>query len=147
MSALAGTIEYQKLQETIVSLNHSVMQLAHLLMWWDPLSFVEKRMGTSRLALYSGAFPRRRRGRRKQFDAQHFRQSLKLVNQWGQFTAVTWQANHKLLYVESPLNSVQWSSADGIRRLTGSFPLFLELCGDNYAECPSPHPPRAHVRA
>ena len=57
VSALTGTIEYQKLQETIVSLNNSVMQLTHLLMWWDSLSFVEKRMGTSRLVLYSGAFP------------------------------------------------------------------------------------------
>jgi len=44
VSALTGTMEYQKLQETIVSLNNSVMQLTHLLMWWDSLSFVEKRM-------------------------------------------------------------------------------------------------------
>ena len=47
VSALTGTIEYQKLQETIVSLNNSVMQISHLLMWWDSLSFVEKRMGAA----------------------------------------------------------------------------------------------------
>lgn len=59
VSALTGMIEYQKLQETIVSLNNSVMQLTHLLMWWDSLSFVEKRMGTNRPVAVGGVLPLR----------------------------------------------------------------------------------------
>eukprot|EP01043_Picozoa_sp_COSAG02_P051480 COSAG02_NODE_5422_length_4345_cov_3.380593_3_plen_264_part_00 len=57
VSALTGMIEYQKLQETIVSLNNSVMQLTHLLMWWDSLSFVEKRMGMTRPVTVGGVPP------------------------------------------------------------------------------------------
>ena len=34
VSLLMGIIEYQKLEQTIVCLNASSMQLSHLLLWW-----------------------------------------------------------------------------------------------------------------
>ena len=45
VSLLTGVLEYQKLEATIICLNNSSIILAHTLMWWDSLSFVEKRMG------------------------------------------------------------------------------------------------------
>lgn len=34
VSMLMGIIEYQKLEQTIICLNASSMQLSHLLLWW-----------------------------------------------------------------------------------------------------------------
>ena len=45
VSLLTGVLEYQKLETTIICLNNSSTILAHTLIWWDSLSFVEKRMG------------------------------------------------------------------------------------------------------
>ena len=41
-------LEYQKLEATIVALNAASVNLHHLLLWWDSLTFVEKRMGKHR---------------------------------------------------------------------------------------------------
>ena len=81
VSLLTGIIEYQKvgsraicvrgfcfpelaelsfacgcaaqLEATIVSLNASSVSLSHLLLWWDCLTFVEKRMGRHKNMLVS----------------------------------------------------------------------------------------------
>eukprot|EP01043_Picozoa_sp_COSAG02_P034284 COSAG02_NODE_2389_length_8985_cov_3.175676_3_plen_826_part_00 len=44
VSMLAAVLEYQKLEATIVTLNNSSRSLAHMMLWWDSLSFVERRM-------------------------------------------------------------------------------------------------------
>jgi hypothetical protein len=41
---LGSIVEYQRLEDTIVCLNHTTKTLQHLLGWWDSLSFVERRM-------------------------------------------------------------------------------------------------------
>ena len=44
VSMLTAILEYQKLESTIVNLNNSSRSLAHMMLWWDSLSFVERRM-------------------------------------------------------------------------------------------------------
>jgi hypothetical protein len=44
VSLLTAVLEYQKLEATIVNLNNSLRGLTQLLMWWNSLSFVERRM-------------------------------------------------------------------------------------------------------
>ena len=48
VSLFTGMLEYQKLEATIVALNAASVNLHHLLLWWDSLTFVEKRMGKHR---------------------------------------------------------------------------------------------------
>eukprot|EP01052_Picozoa_sp_SAG31_P023047 SAG31_NODE_1868_length_7028_cov_4.100303_3_plen_505_part_00 len=44
VSMLTGIIQYQTLESTIISLNIGATTLTHLLLWWDSLSFIERRM-------------------------------------------------------------------------------------------------------
>jgi hypothetical protein len=44
VSLLTGIMEYQKLEATVINLNNASRTLAHMMMWWDSLSFVERRM-------------------------------------------------------------------------------------------------------
>ena len=48
VSLLTGMLEYQKLEATIVALNVASVNLHNQLLWWDSLTFVEKRMGKHR---------------------------------------------------------------------------------------------------
>lgn len=51
VSLLTGMLEYQKLETTIVALNVASVNLHNQLLWWDSLTFVEKRMGKHRDSL------------------------------------------------------------------------------------------------
>ncbi len=44
VSMLTAILEYQKLEATIVTLNNAARTLSHMMLWWDSLSFVERRM-------------------------------------------------------------------------------------------------------
>jgi hypothetical protein len=43
LGAIAALLEYQRVEPTIVALNTSIRDLERVLIWWDSLSFVEKR--------------------------------------------------------------------------------------------------------
>jgi hypothetical protein len=47
IGVVAMVLEHQRLEQTVVLCNRGVKQISHLLIWWDSLSFVEKRHSTS----------------------------------------------------------------------------------------------------
>ena len=45
---LTSLLEYQRLGTMVVTLNNTIRDLHHLMIWWDSLSFVEKRMAVNK---------------------------------------------------------------------------------------------------